>query len=866
MPGAETTFTLNFKTIAELTGLDRLMTGVQSTARTIQSINSQFATVLASAGAFLAAGRLNEYANMATKAREQQAAFAFTVLRSKDGSHEFLEELNKLNLELEETTDTSRATSRAIEQQFLIFQAGKKDIADLTRLTIDFAKARGMDPVGVSQMLSRAISGEDLALTRFGIHLDKTKEKTEQMRDLIRQLQAMVGGTAKVMADADGGITQSEFAWNRLKIGIGNVVNLVKVPFLLQLSSGLQDSRQKTDALTSSTNALGRTIYVNAGLVGHWIAEHIRLIQVVVAAGGALLLYRGAYMLLGASLSRFILPITIIIGALAGLDKALQTSTQRWLGFSIGLTETVTIMVRTINIVIETVKATVPAAVAFVSAKVKQTVHDAITELYVLAQAAAEVLQKITGGTVKLDFGEQILRHATDSAKYEREAAAVAGQIGKIEGITRKAFEEEFAKAIGGTIDRTSGKNDVAEKLKKEFKDMADFIEKMKADVGKAPAFEAPGDTAGAKTAATDALAGAKFRLASAEEAYRGALEQTKLLEEAGLITREQATARNLRATRDYIAELQRLRAALPALIAQLEAVGNTKGANEARLDFQQLTNKILEAQTTLAGSSFFGQMRAQIRQLANEWSNLGKQMGSFVTGQLQNLAQVGGQVISDLIFRTGNWKQAINQIGPAFVSQLATMLIQWVLSRTVMSALNRLFGAQDQAATAGQASAAAAAWAAPATAASIASSGVAAGSGLTAILIAMAAGVAAIIAMVAFKEGGYTGDGPTDEIAGVVHRGEVVFPAGRVREIGRDFLVQQAVGSMARPASYRGGGAGSGGRGGGSHSSRDDSKIELFHFMDPNALAKRIARSKAGTVGVIDAVNGNFHLIRKRP
>jgi hypothetical protein len=54
---------------------------------------------------------------------------------------------------------------------------------------------------------------------------------------------------------------------------------------------------------------------------------------------------------------------------------------------------------------------------------------------------------------------------------------------------------------------------------------------------------------------------------------------------------------------------------------------------------------------------------------------------------------------------------------------------------------------------------------------------------------IAAAVGAAAFVAAMAmaggFRSGGYTGDGPRDEVAGFAHRGEFVVPAPTVERLG---------------------------------------------------------------------------------
>lgn len=357
-----------------------------------------------------------------------------------------------------------------------------------------------------------------------------------------------------------------------------------------------------------------------------------------------------------------------------------------------------------------------------------------------------------------------------------------------------------------------------------------------------------------------DALTLARSRLSQAQDQYNIELERTKLLEDTGAISGSQANERKRAAAAAYLAELRQIDAEMPKLIAQQQALGNTQGVAQLQKEWDQVHLKELKVMDDIANTTTWGQIRSQIRQLANEWSNVGKQVGQFLTQQFQNFASTAGNAIGQLIFRTGNWKQSIVQLGQSFVSSLATMLIQWILSRTIMSALNKAFAAKDAVANGVAAAASAVAWAPAATAASIASSGAAAGSGLTAFLMAIAAGIAAIGGIGAgggFQGGGFTGHGPENQRAGDVHFEEVVFPAPRVRELGRDWLVNLAVGSLSQSGYQRGGFGGGrpGSSGGGPSFGGAAQPVNVAFFDDRQALAEWL-RSREGQVIIYDAIN----------
>src|SRR5205823_5476228 len=165
------------------------------------------------------------------------------------------------------------------------------------------------------------------------------------------------------------------------------------------------------------------------------------------------------------------------------------------------------------------------------------------------------------------------------------------------------------------------------------------------------------------------------------------------------------------------------------------------------------------------------------------------------------------------------------------------------------------VFGAASAAATKAEAKEAAAAWAPAATSASIASYGVAAGTGVIAYLAALGVGTAGAVAASAggaFESGGWTG-GREGQFAGFVHGEEVVFPAPRVRELGRDYLVNMALGSISKPSYERGGFVGDYSASG----AQQTPEIHIFNFTDPDKLRRAVMESDAAKKIIIDTVRG---------
>jgi hypothetical protein len=117
----------------------------------------------------------------------------------------------------------------------------------------------------------------------------------------------------------------------------------------------------------------------------------------------------------------------------------------------------------------------------------------------------------------------------------------------------------------------------------------------------------------------------------------------------------------------------------------------------------------------------------------------------------------------------------------------------------------------------------------------------------------------AGFAAMSGHKEGGYTGDGPVDEVAGHVHRQEVVIPAHRVRQWGLGPLMSALrTGDLASlvPGGDRGvAGAASmtavvaQGAGAGAPQIHHTTELTLLNSIDPVEVGQQWADSHAGDV-----------------
>ena len=124
-----------------------------------------------------------------------------------------------------------------IEAQALIasFVKNEDAIKELTKSTLDFATALGMDLNAAAQLTSKTIGSSTNALTRYGITVTGAVGSTERLKSITEGIAKVWGGQAAAAADTfTGEINQMSMAWFDLteKFG-GMIANVSKnVPVL----------------------------------------------------------------------------------------------------------------------------------------------------------------------------------------------------------------------------------------------------------------------------------------------------------------------------------------------------------------------------------------------------------------------------------------------------------------------------------------------------------------------------------------------------------------------------------------------------------------------------------------------------------
>jgi len=257
------------------------------------------------------------------------------------------------------------------------------------------------------------------------------------------------------------------------------------------------------------------------------------------------------------------------------------------------------------------------------------------------------------------------------------------------------------------------------------------------------------------------------------------------------------------------------------ARIRSLQLTTEQTNNESVRLEAQKQMTDLMKQQSELQNNltkaqdqnSFSDQMKVQGAQVASQWGNLSKSLANGAFKTIQQGISGMANALTSLIMGTETAGQAFAQFGMSVLSSFIEMILEAILWAKLAIPILTYLGVVSGGTTA------------------------ATGSAVT------IASVGAAMAAVPFKKGGYTGDGSPDDLAGIVHRGEYVFPASAVDRIGVDSLA----------ALHRGhGGSGGGGASGGA-----GSQIHIVVVNDKTEMLEAI-KSAGGEQAVVAHVVKN--------
>jgi hypothetical protein len=165
---------------------------------------------------------------------------------------------------------TTFGDEQIIQAQSLIaaFVDEEEQIKELTRVSLDFAAAKGIDLGSAADLITKTFSSSTNALGRYGLQVEGAAGSQERLQNVTKALDGAFKGQAETLAKTGtGGIQQ-------LQNVIGDVqeqIGMLLIPVLTDAANGLKGFFENVDADTLRN--LGKTIAIVAsGFAGMKVA------------------------------------------------------------------------------------------------------------------------------------------------------------------------------------------------------------------------------------------------------------------------------------------------------------------------------------------------------------------------------------------------------------------------------------------------------------------------------------------------------------------------------------------------------------------------------------------------------------------
>lgn len=287
---------LNFK--SDLSGLQRFQGFLQGHVRKVEEFNSKLKNgtaalnnALQAGTAFLTIGALRKYAADAIEARQAQAKLNEALTRSNQNTADYRQELGQQAKALQRITGLQDDMIVGVQRQLVFGGAQRKDIADFTRLTLDFAAAKEIDGVSAAKAVARALQGEGDELARYGVVIDASRDKITALKEAMGKFS---GQSEQAFASLPAGLRAFTVEAREASQSVGDLALEASAPFLNAMARGLAAANQRMDEMREKGSLVMSTISGIGKTVGEFIGGNLGTIAGVVAA---ILALKGASML-----------------------------------------------------------------------------------------------------------------------------------------------------------------------------------------------------------------------------------------------------------------------------------------------------------------------------------------------------------------------------------------------------------------------------------------------------------------------------------------------------------------------------------------------------------------------------------------
>ncbi|MFZ2643470.1 MAG: hypothetical protein WA117_20935 [Verrucomicrobiia bacterium] len=225
---------------------NRMADGVQQRLKQVEEFNKRIQngtaainTLMMQAAAVLGVSALGRYASEAMAAEKNQQLFAAALHQSGRYTAEYNRELLDLAKTLSRTSGRDDDDILGVIRR-LVADVPPDLIRPMTQAILDLSAATGTDLNAAANAVQRGLMGEELAIGRLRLQIDKTLPRTEQIAQAIEQMNRAFGGQGS--AAGKNAFVQFAVAANDAEKAIGELLNRIREPFMQTWTQWLRDA------------------------------------------------------------------------------------------------------------------------------------------------------------------------------------------------------------------------------------------------------------------------------------------------------------------------------------------------------------------------------------------------------------------------------------------------------------------------------------------------------------------------------------------------------------------------------------------------------------------------------------------------
>lgn len=252
----------SLKSIKEFSGsVDKEVKSINKMFSSLSSFASGSLAVLGSTLAAVGVGfSIREVINQAVEAEDAVSRFNGTLQQTKSFTEEGSLAFQEFALSVQRSTGIADEAVLDLASNIQRFAGlSQRDLAQVTKATIDFATFANIDLQTAAQAIGKALQGNEGALARYGVLVRNGKTETEQLNNVLTALGISSGFAEKKAKTFSGQLNILKGEFSEILETLGKAI--IKNNLFIDSLSGLKNlTISVSDSISDNNSILNKTV------------------------------------------------------------------------------------------------------------------------------------------------------------------------------------------------------------------------------------------------------------------------------------------------------------------------------------------------------------------------------------------------------------------------------------------------------------------------------------------------------------------------------------------------------------------------------------------------------------------------------